>query len=91
VDADQLRDGRDDGCGCGAKLADAMTAPKLPKIVEEDLVDSAREVIGRGYVEEYYTQIGSNFLWLYEFGYERAIRDLQNKKRRKQRKSKSNK
>lgn len=57
----------------------------IPEKVRLDARDSARQLLGRGYIDEYYDAAASDFLWLYEAGYQQAVKDGRAKQQRKKR------
>lgn len=66
----------------GPKTKRYFQEDDIPQELEMDLLQSAREVVGGGYVPSYYAQIGSDFLWLYRAGYERGLKAGRAKKKR---------
>lgn len=60
----------------------------LPEDLKQDAIDSARSLVGSGYIDDYYRSIVSEFEWLYEVGYERGKLDAKKAERvRKRRKT----
>lgn len=58
---------------------------KIPEEIKLDARASARSLLGSGYVDDYYDGAASDFIWLYQAGYEQAIHDERAKQRRKKR------
>jgi hypothetical protein len=45
-----------------------MTFDEFPLPVQKEIVQTAAEQVGKGYVLDYYIQIAQDWLWLYELG-----------------------
>lgn len=56
---------------------------KIPEDIKLQARSSARTLLGRGYIDDYYDNAASDFIWLYQAGYEQAIRDERAKQHRK--------
>jgi hypothetical protein len=44
--------------------------PQIPQYVKNEAAKCAKDLMGSGYVDEYYRQIAQDFLWLYEVGFQ---------------------
>jgi len=55
---------------------------KVPDQYIAEAIENAKEVIGEGYVREYYAQVAANFYWLYEQGFYDAKKEAAAKARK---------
>lgn len=53
----------------------------VPADLDENLKQSAKELLGVGYIDDYYFEAASAFVWLYQSGYDDAMRAKARKKR----------
>jgi len=55
----------------------------LPEDIRLQARNSAKSLLGDGYVDSYYDSAASGFIWMYEAGYQDAIKDQRKKFRKR--------